>query len=181
MKPENKKKIIISYIVITLLLLFNNLLLPHINRKEYSFDIFSSELVGAGEKKYITDGSAGYLAFGPYIGCDEGRLRVEVFYNTDSPGNTVDIYSGVHQQVFSIMELPENKHSVVLEADLSDELVDTEFRVYYGGNGTLELDKIVVSERLNDLYIIIIIYDIILVVVAIAIAVFAIKKKGSHK
>ncbi|MCH5203859.1 MAG: hypothetical protein J1F03_03870 [Oscillospiraceae bacterium] len=181
MKPENKKRVVISYIVIVLLLLFVNLVLPRINIKEYSFDVFPSNLVSAGEKKSITDGTAGYLAFGPYIGCDRGKLRIEVFYTADSAGNTVDIYSNQNDRAFAKLELPINHHSVTLDADLPDDVTDMEFRVYYSGQGTLELDKVLVSERMTDLNIIILIYNIILVAVGIVIAVFAIKKKGSRK
>ena len=180
MKPEIRKRIIISYIVIGLLLLFNNLLLPHINNKKFSFDVFSSEICAAGEKKAVTDGAAGFLAFGPFIGCDRGTLRIEVFYSADAAGNTVDIYSNEQQQVFAKRELPEDRHKVTLETDLPVDLADTEFRVYYGGNGTLELNKLILSERIDDLYTIVIIYDIVLVLIGIAITVYTLRKKGKR-
>lgn len=177
LKPESKKKLVIFYIVIGLLLLFNNLLLPKLNKKKYSFEGFASEFCDAGDKKTVTDSSAGYLAYGPYIGCDKGRLQIEIFYNADSSGNTVDIYSGQYQQVFSQIELPEDQTRVMLDADIPFDLADTEFRVYYGGNGTLEIDKLVLSERIDDLHIIMLIYDIVLAAAGIITAVFAARKK----
>lgn len=180
MKPETKKNIIISYIVIGLLLIFNNFFLPYLNLKEYSFDAFQSDFFNAGDKKIIDSGTAGRLAFGPFIGCSRGQLRVKVVYSGNSSGSTVDIYSDNNRQVYAELELPENQNSVTLEADIPADLSDMEIRVHYSGNGALSLDKAVVSERINDLNIIILIYDIIFVVIVIGITAFIIKKKDSR-
>jgi hypothetical protein len=98
------------------------------------------------------------LAFGPYTDLPPGKYRVEFSLKTDRAGQgeraaTIDVYShndgGVPRASRQIMgadfAAPDRYQTFSLEIELDRPLEDVEFRVQYGGKGTLWLDYIQVT------------------------------------
>lgn len=181
MKTRSNLRLIICYAAIAILMLFNNLLLPKLNKVSFSFDDFSSEFLNIGDHKEANGGDPGYLAFGPYIDCGSGSFSVSVSYSADSDGNSVDVYSASLGEKFAEAGLSPGSSYVVVSGELPADVTDLEIRVFYCGNGSLSLNKAAISERITDMYIIIGIYDVVLLAAAVCITIYIIKAKGIKK
>ncbi len=98
------------------------------------------------------------LAFGPYTDLPPGRYRVEFSLKTDRAGQgdrvaTVDVFTykdgGASRAARDIIgtdfAAPDQYYVFALEFESDQPLEDLEFRVQYGGKGTLWLDYIQVT------------------------------------
>lgn len=170
------KKYFIGYIVIITLLVFNNVFLPMLNSGiYYPSEALPSQLCTEGAR--IADNTlAGYLTFGPYVSVEAQKIYVDVFYKTDSDNNTVDVYSGTLDKIFASEKLDLSRDKMRIEADITEDIADLEIRTFYQGQGYLSVEGIMLLTRQNDLFLIIIIYDVIYLAILITISISFIRK-----
>lgn len=173
---KNHSNYIWGYLIIIVLLIFNNLFLPMLNSGIYYPSESLPSLICSEGKKIADNTEANYLTFGPYISVDAQKLYVEVYYQTDSNDNTIDIYSGETDTIFYSGKLNSDGSKIRIEAEIPVSVSDLEVRTYYSGNGYLSIDGVKIITRQYDLTLIIIIYDIILLGIAIGVTINLCKK-----
>lgn len=157
-----KKKwgLVICFILILLVL---NLYLPKWNRGKtyYATDLPSEFCIGNEVRVVENQSKTGCLTFGPYREQEAGNIQVTVVYETNVEGNWVDVYSDSLKETFQKADFDPKKNKIIFEAEISKPVTDLEIRSHYEGNGYLQVKKIVITERVKELQIIIWIYDLL--------------------
>ena len=145
-------------------LLIVNLFLPNWNRgKVYLATDLPSEFCVEQEPRVVENAEKiGCLTFGPYLEQEAGTIQVTVVYETNIEGNWVDIYSDILKQTFQKANLDPKKKEITLEAEIDKNVTDLEIRSHYEGNGYLRVEKIIVTERVEDLRVVVWIYNCLL-------------------
>ncbi len=144
-------------------LLIVNLFLPNWNRGivYWATDLPSEFCVEQEPRVAENLEKAGCLTFGPYREQEAGKIQVTVVYDTDIEGNWVDIYSDILKETFQKAAFNPAENEITLEAEIDEDVTDLEIRSHYEGNGYLQIEKIIVTERMEDLQMVIWIYNLI--------------------
>lgn len=144
-------------------LLIVNLFLPNWNRGivYWATDLPSEFCVEQEPRVAENLEKTGCLTFGPYREQEAGKIQVTVVYDTDTEGNWVDIYSDTLKETFQKAGFDPARNEITLEAEIGEDVTDLEIRSHYEGNGYLQIEKIIVTERMEDLQMVIWIYNLI--------------------
>lgn len=159
-----KRKVI--FISIIGMLIYMNFFSVNMNIKSFKSEELSSQLVENDQYKKVDSEKmsvSGYLSYGPYYQVNQGHATVWIYYKTDTIGNTFDVYADNSGQVLYSGELDPLKECVKVNIKL-DESDVIEVRTMYCGNGALEVSKVDVAGRRNDLIAVIILYDVLLLI-----------------
>lgn len=134
------------------ILLLVNVGIPAINEKQvYDERGLSSYLVDPYELRTVTNGEAGWLAFVDWKSVFVGEYDVSVYYSTDTDDNYMEILTKDFDSIYtSQLSANETVHRVHVSIDIEDPY-NFLLRVWYGGAGTLTVDRVVLRSDRKDL------------------------------
>ncbi len=157
------KKQWIFLIFLIFIILIINIVLPKWNRgKIYDATQLPSEFCTENETRIVDNlDQTGCLTFGPYKNQEAGRIQVTILYETNGTENWVDIYSDDLKKTFQKAKLDPTKRKIILEAEIDTDITDLEIRNHYEKSGYLSIEKIIITERVKDLQMIIWLYDLL--------------------
>jgi len=141
---------VIKWIIILILFIVVNKSITNSETRVFLGKNLPSALVAHDAEK-VVDGldKLGNLTFGPYISLDKGEYIVTLYYETSTAGNFIDVFSGQTGVVYYKDYLDIDSEQKKIDLKLDSDIAGLEVRTFYNGEGSLEVKKITIEDKVN--------------------------------
>lgn len=145
-------KIGLAILTWILLMAMINFGIPKLNtgRVYESIDL-PSTLLETRVERTVSNGTKGYLTYGPYITLNEGNYVLEMYYSADTDSNWIDVSSIELREPLYMEFLSKDQHVHRIDLSLAETVDKIEVRTWYDGEGMLSIDRLEIHTVREDL------------------------------